>query len=157
MKNKISILNDVAVTYTLKAKRQRKSYKNITDSNLLSQYARDLFSSSLLVHEQFYAIFLNQQNQIVGNAMISSGGINNCLIDKRLIFKYAIETLASSIILCHNHPSGTLNPSETDITLTQTIAKGCNLLNLKLLDHLIFTEDSYYSFADSKSTALSLS
>ena len=79
---------------------------------------------------------------------MSKGGITGTLVDTRLVFKRAIELTATSIILCHNHPSGTLKPSASDISLTKKIKKGGEVLDIKILDHIIITEGSYYSFAD---------
>jgi len=79
---------------------------------------------------------------------MSKGGITGTLVDSRLIFKQALELSATGLILCHNHPSGTLKPSASDISLTNKIKKGGDVLDIKVLDHLIITEKEYYSFAD---------
>jgi len=95
-----------------------------------------------LQHEEFWIIYLNNANKI------HKGGITGTLVDTRLVFKRAIELIASSFILCHSHPSGTLKPSVSDISLTKKIKKGGEVLDIKILDHIIITEGSYYSFAD---------
>lgn len=142
-------ISDVAVTYELTAIRERKSFDSITDSLSVASYARNLFADSLLVSEKFYALFLNRRNEIVGNALIASGGIHSCVVDSRLIFRYAIGLLASNIIVCHNHPSGSTKPSGSDINLTKKLVEGGKLLDITVLDHLIITESTYYSFSDS--------
>ena len=101
-----------------------------------------------LPHEEFWIIFLNNANKIQLKTQMSKGGITGTLVDTRLIFKRALELAATGLILCHNHPSGTLKPSASDINLTNKIKKGGEVLDIKVLDHIIITEEKYYSFAD---------
>ena len=101
-----------------------------------------------LQHEEFWIIFLNNANKIQLKTQMSKGGITGTLVDTRLIFKQALELAATGLILCHNHPSGTLKPSSSDKQLTNKIKKGGDVLDIKVLDHLIITEKEYYSFAD---------
>ncbi len=101
-----------------------------------------------LQHEEFWIIFLNNANKIQLKTQMSKGGITGTLVDTRLIFKQALELAATGLILCHNHPSGTLKPSSSDKQLTSKIKKGGDVLDIKVLDHLIITEKEYYSFAD---------
>ena len=101
-----------------------------------------------LGHEEFWIIFLNNANKIQGKSQLSMGGITATLVDVRLIFKKAIECGATSIILCHNHPSGNLNPSYADMQLTEKIKSGGEVLDIKVLDHIIISDQGYYSFAD---------
>jgi len=101
-----------------------------------------------LQHEEFWILFLNNANKIQLKTQMSKGGITGTLVDTRLIFKQALELAATGLILCHNHPSGTLKPSTSDINLTNKIKKGGEILDIKVLDHLIITEKYYYSFAD---------
>lgn len=101
-----------------------------------------------LSHEEFWIIYLNNANKIQLKTQMSKGGITGTLVDARLVFKRALELSATSLILCHNHPSGTLKPSASDISLTNKIKKGGEVLDIKILDHIIVTENSYFSFAD---------
>lgn len=101
-----------------------------------------------LPHEEFWIIFLNNANKIQLKMQLSKGGITGTLVDTRLVFKRAIELSSTGIILCHNHPSGTLKPSTSDIHLTMKIKKGGEVLDIKVLDHVIITEKDYFSFAD---------
>ncbi|MCF6222534.1 MAG: DNA repair protein RadC [Flavobacteriaceae bacterium] len=101
-----------------------------------------------LSHEEFWIIYLNNANKIQLKTQMSKGGITGTLVDTRLVFKRALELSATSLILCHNHPSGTLKPSDSDISLTNKIKKGGAVLDIKILDHIIVTENSYFSFAD---------
>lgn len=101
-----------------------------------------------LMHEEFWVLFLNNSNKILDKKMISSGGHTGTAVDLRLVFKKALEISSTAIILSHNHPSGTLKPSLPDKKMTTNIQKAGNTLNIKVLDHVIITEKSYFSFAD---------
>ncbi|ALI98441.1 RadC family protein [Rufibacter tibetensis] len=101
-----------------------------------------------LPHEEFWIILLNRANTIMKKIQISTGGVAGTVADPKLIFKHALENLASAIILVHNHPSGQLKPSAADIALTKKLQEAGKVLDLPILDHLIFTDNSYYSFAD---------
>lgn len=101
-----------------------------------------------LPHEEFWVILLNRANVVMRSVSISRGGVAGTVADPKLIFKEALEQLASSIILVHNHPSGNRNPSAADIGLTRKLKEGGLLLDLPVLDHLIYTDHGYFSFAD---------
>lgn len=101
-----------------------------------------------LDHEEFWILLLNNANKMEFKWRLSVGGITATLVDVRLIYKKALEHGATSIILCHNHPSGNLQPSQSDIMLTKKVIKGGGILDIKVLDHIIVTECAYYSFAD---------
>lgn len=101
-----------------------------------------------LDHEEFWILLLNNANKLYYQWRLSMGGITATLVDVRLIYKKALEHGATSIILCHNHPSGNLQPSQSDIMLTQKVIKGGSILDIKVLDHIIVSEQGYYSFAD---------
>ena len=101
-----------------------------------------------LPHEEFWILYLNNSNHILLKQQLSKGGITGTLVDIRLVLKQALELNAVSIILAHNHPSGTLKPSEADKKLTQKLKKAAESLDIKVLDHLIITEKAYFSFAD---------
>tara|TARA_R110001632_G_scaffold10408_3_gene38567 strand:- start:288 stop:974 length:687 start_codon:yes stop_codon:yes gene_type:complete len=101
-----------------------------------------------LPHEEFWVLYLNNSNKVLSKDQISKGGITATIVDVRLLYKRALEISAVAIIICHNHPSGKTNPSEADKQLTQKIKEGGVSLDIKLLDHLIITEKSYFSFAD---------
>jgi DNA repair protein RadC len=101
-----------------------------------------------LSHEEFWILYLNNSNKIIKKNQLSKGGITGTLVDVRLVLKTALEYGATSLILCHNHPSGALKPSQADKDITQKLKKGAQSLDIKVLDHLIITEQSYFSFAD---------
>ena len=98
--------------------------------------------------EEFWAVFLNQSNRIVGKSRLSAGGINQSVVDVRILFKTALENLATGVVIAHNHPSGNLKPSQEDLKITKQICEAGKILNIQMLDHLIITQNSYLSFAD---------
>ncbi|WP_177761183.1 RadC family protein [Flavobacterium sp. I3-2] len=101
-----------------------------------------------LQNEEFWVLLLNNSNKIIQKIQLSKGGLTATLVDVRLLFKQALEHFATAIILVHNHPSGQLKPSEADKNITRKIADAGNVLEIKLLDHIIITEYDYFSFAD---------
>lgn len=101
-----------------------------------------------LSHEEFWVIYLNRGNRILEKKCLSKGGISGTVVDIRLILRGALECLASAIVICHNHPSGNLQPSTEDLHLTRKCKEAISLLDMRLLDHLIIFENSYYSFND---------
>jgi len=101
-----------------------------------------------LQHEEFWAIYLNNANKIVDKQQIAIGGVTSTTVDVRIVMRYAIEKLVSSIILVHNHPSGALQPSKCDTDLTAQIASAAKLFNIKIIDHIIVAGAKYFSFAD---------
>jgi len=101
-----------------------------------------------LPHEEFWILYLNNANRVEEKSQLSKGGITATLVDVRLIYKKALSRSATSIVLCHNHPSGNLVPSHSDKLLTEKIVRGGELLDIKVLDHLILSDSGYYSFAD---------
>ena len=101
-----------------------------------------------LEHEEFWVLYLNNANKVVSKKQIGKGGLTATLVDVRIIFKKAMELNSVGIIICHNHPSGKLKPSGADIELTNKIKAAASMLDIKLLDHLIISEKTYFSFAD---------
>ena len=101
-----------------------------------------------LPHEEFWALFLNRSNKIIDKFKISQGGVTETIVDGKLIYKEAVSHLASYVVLCHNHPSGSHTPSPQDNAITQHIKKGLEAIDIRLLDHVILTDGKYYSFAD---------
>jgi DNA repair protein RadC len=99
-------------------------------------------------HEEFWVLLLNRHNELIRPVQISSGGVAGTVVDPKIIFKHALEQLASALILVHNHPSGSLKPSEEDRKLTRKLREAGAVLDIPILDHLIFTDQAYLSFAD---------
>jgi len=101
-----------------------------------------------LPHEEFWVLLLNRGNIVLDKRCISMGGVSGTIADPKIIFKLAIDHLASAIILCHNHPSGNLLPSQADIQLTKQMVEAGNMLGIPVLDHLIISDKGFYSFTD---------
>ncbi|MGC9374467.1 MAG: RadC family protein [Bacteroidales bacterium] len=120
--------------------------KKITKSNDVFEFFQPLLGD--LPHEEFWILLLNRANRIIEKKKISQGGISGTIIDVKVILKHAIENLASSIILCHNHPSGNKAPSNADNTITHKLVDAGNLLDIKIMDHIIIADTDYYSYAD---------
>ncbi len=99
-------------------------------------------------YEEFWILLLNRGNKILRSICISQGGLSGTVADPKKIFKSALEQYAASVVLCHNHPSGNIRPSESDIRLTQKLKKAGSFLDLPVIDHIIIGENNYFSFAD---------
>ncbi|MFK7757605.1 MAG: DNA repair protein RadC [Flavobacteriales bacterium] len=122
---------------------QRKKITSSADVNEL--FHEDLASLS---HEEFHVLLLNQANKILKRVLISKGGMSSTLADPKVIFEAGLAAKASSIVLIHNHPSGNLKPSQSDMRLTKKLKAGGEVLDLPVIDHLIIAETGYFSFAD---------
>lgn len=122
----------------------------VASSSEINKIIRSIadFNNNIDIVEEVNILLLSRSNMIIGYANISKGGISSSIVDIRIVMKYAIDSLASSIILIHNHPSGNLHPSDSDKDITKKIKNACALLEIRLLDHIIITSDDYYSFAD---------
>jgi DNA repair protein RadC len=119
---------------------------SVTSSTAAFEIIRPVLSD--LPHEEFWLIVLDRGNRLIDRVPVSRGGLHGTVADPKIIFKEAIERRAASIILCHNHPSGQLRPSEEDILLTRKLTNGALLLDITVQDHLIIGANGYYSFAD---------
>lgn len=137
-----------AVEYTIKATKQDFSIAKIRSAEDAFNFAKQFYFDDINIYESCFIMLLNHASNVMGYAKISQGGICSTMVDVRLIAKYAIDTLSTSVILVHNHPSGYLNPSYEDDKLTNAVNKGLELLNIKLIDHLIISEERYYSYAE---------
>lgn len=98
--------------------------------------------------EEFWAILLNNNNKVIHVSQLTQGGISQSIVDVRILYKTALDHFSTGIIIAHNHPSGSLKPSREDINITQKIKEAGNTLSIQLLDHIIVTQDSYFSFSD---------
>ena len=101
-----------------------------------------------LPHEELWALFLNRSNRIINKQKLSQGGTSETTFDMKILLKYAVNDLASGIVLCHNHPSGNLRPSQADDQLTRRVSQAVKMLDIRLFDHLIIAENRYYSYSD---------
>jgi DNA repair protein RadC len=118
----------------------------ITSSKVIFELMQPIIGE--LPHEEFWIVYLNNSNKVITKTQLSKGGITGTVVDIRIAFKMALEIGATSIVLCHNHPSGSLKPSEADKQITQKLKRAGESLEITILDHVIITETSYFSFVD---------
>ena len=131
---------------------KRRQLENVKERATITS-SKDVFTLMQpvlgdLEHEEFWVLFLDNSNKVVAKRQISKGGLTATVVDVRLLYKSALELVSVAIIVCHNHPSGKLQPSAADKHITQKIKQAGVTLDIKLLDHLIITEKAYFSFAD---------
>ncbi|TDE00184.1 RadC family protein [Flavobacterium sandaracinum] len=141
----------ISIIAALELGRRRRSedaveLKKITSSKIIFEIMQPIIGE--LPHEEFWIIYMNNSNKVIAKSQLSKGGITGTLVDVRIVFKTALEMGATALILCHNHPSGTLIPSDADKQITRKLKLAGDSLEIKVLDHLIVTENSYFSFAD---------
>ncbi|WP_339626354.1 DNA repair protein RadC [uncultured Winogradskyella sp.] len=141
----------ITITAALELGRRRRletvvQLEKITSSRSVFELMHPILGE--LPHEEFWILYLNNSNKVIQKNQLSKGGITGTLVDVRLVLKNALEVGAIALILCHNHPSGTLKPSQADKDITQKLKNAAQSLDIKVLDHLIVTEKAYFSFAD---------
>lgn len=143
-----SQVNEIKVSY--KERIPSPFWQKISSSKDAAEMVFEHWDKQTIqVHESFKIILLNNSNKVKGIYLVSKGGITGTLVDLRILFAVVLKSLSVAIILTHNHPSGTLKASEADRNITQKIKKAAELLDIKLLDHLIIVPDgNYFSFAD---------
>jgi len=140
----VNYVNEIQVLY--KPRLDLTPLTKIVSSTEIVTFLNTIWTDDIEYRERFYAVYLNRQNKILGYYLISIGGCSGTVVDTKMIFQPAINFHASSVILAHNHPSGNRNPSVQDIRLTKRIVEAGKLLEIPILDHVILTVDSYYSF-----------
>ena len=134
--------------YTLKKLQTEFPQEKITSSKGASEFIRQFYSDDIGIFESMVLVTLNNDNQTTGFMKISQGGITGTVVDVRIIAKYAIDNLATGIVLAHNHPSGKLHVSDADIQITKKVNEAMKLFDVQVLDHIILTETAYLSFQD---------
>lgn len=149
--NGIGEAKAITITAALELGRRRKFEDAVKQEKITS--SRDVYDIMQpvlgeLSHEEFWVIYLNNSNKVLQKQQLSKGGITGTLVDVRLVLKQALEVGATALVLCHNHPSGTLKASEADKKITQKLKTAGLSLDIKVLDHIIVTEKAYFSFAD---------
>jgi DNA repair protein RadC len=120
----------------------------IKSSEGACDFIKQFYGDDIEIFESSFILLLNRANATIGYAKISQGGLTGTVMDPRLIAKYAVESLAVSIILAHNHPSGNLNPSQQDIDITKKIKEGLKMLDINVFDHIILSSTGYYSLLE---------
>jgi DNA repair protein RadC len=141
-------VNEITISYSGNIK--AKSYPKITSSRDAAALLFEHWDkNNIELQESFKLLLLNNSNKVKGIYTLSTGGITGTLVDIRLVFAVALKSVTTSLVISHNHPSGTLRPSEADKALTQKIKRAGEFLDIKVLDHLILNPDGdYFSFAD---------
>lgn len=147
----IGVAKAITIAAALELGRRRRVeeaivLEQITSSKAVFELMQPIIGE--LPHEEFWVLYLNNANKIIYKSQISKGGITGTLVDSRIIFKIAFEYNATAIILLHNHPSGKLKPSQADLNLTKNLQQASKSLEIQILDHIIITENHYFSFAD---------
>ncbi len=147
----IGMAKAISVIAALELGRRRKvddilNKKKITTSHEVYEYFQPLMGD--ISHEEFWVLMLNRANKIIERQKISQGGMAGTVIDVKIIFRKALEARASSIILCHNHPSGNTSPSKSDIEITKKLYDAGKTMDISILDHVILSDHDYFSFAD---------
>lgn len=137
---------EIRVSYKDKVKASER-FKVSTSFDVVKIF-KNAFKDCMQHHEESYAIFLNQANRVIGITPISKCGISETMVDIRIVMQIALKVCATGLVFSHNHPSGNLNPSESDVKLTRILKHAGELLNIRLIDHIIMTEEYHYSFAD---------
>jgi DNA repair protein RadC len=113
-----------------------------------SEFIRKFYSDDIGIFESFFILLLNNNMETIAYAKISQGGVVATFVDSKIIAKYCLDSLAQFIILAHNHPSGNLTPSSQDIKITEKIKEVLNIIDVQVIDHIILSEEGYYSFSD---------
>ena len=144
--NPLFEIAEVSISY--KFGKYTAERNKISSSSSAYEICREVAKDHIEHYECFYIMMLNNSNKVLGISKLSQGGITGTLVDMRIMFQNLIKANATAFIMFHNHPSGTLSPSGADKSLTQKSKKAAETLDIKLLDHLIITTESYFSFAD---------
>lgn len=142
----MNTLSEISINY--KPNIKLSELPKVTTSRDAESQFRALWSDKMQHVEEMYIMLLNRANKVLGYSLISKGGISTTVVDLKIIFQIALKSNASSIILSHNHPSGNLKPSDADIRITKNVREAGKILEIPLLDHLIITDEAFFSFAD---------
>lgn len=142
----LRMIHEVTVEY--KPSYKQSELTKISDVNESVSFLRAIWEDDILYRERFYMLMLNRQNKVIGFTLISIGGSSSCIVDVKMIMQSAILTHSCGIIIAHNHPSGNLKPSNPDLAITKQVKEACKIFDFALVDHIILTENSYYSFAN---------
>lgn len=145
------VVREIDITF----KEKKLFDKTVLSSSDAYRFIRDIIFEGMEVQEHFVVLYTNQSNQIIGYYRHSKGTINSTQVDIQLVMAVALKTLSKGMIVSHNHPSGSLRPSEADRRMTRVLKEAAQVFSIVLLDHIIATANGYYSFADSGESSLS--
>ena len=140
-------VSEIQLIYKSKVKASQRPHVS-TSFDAYQIFRQNWDENKIEFVEQFKILFLNRANKVLGIFELSTGGVSGTIADPKLVFAAALKANASNIILCHNHPSGSTKPSRADEQLTQKIKEAASFFDIKVLDHIIVSEEGYYSFAD---------
>jgi DNA repair protein RadC len=148
-KKNIMNIPEIKISLSFDKKVKKSELRTITGAESCVDVLREVFNKDTFDWtEEVVMLCLNRANKVVGFYKVSSGGLSSCILDPRVIFTIALNCGATSIILSHNHPSGNTTPSVQDKDITKKIKEAGKLLDIGLLDHIILTDDNYYSFME---------
>ena len=136
------------VEYKLSANKCEFEQKKIMSSSDVYDYAKQFYSDDLLIYESSFIVLINRANKVLGYAKISQGGVAGTVVDTKIVEKYAIESLCAGVFFVHNHPSGNVKPSMEDKLITDKLKKALSLFDIKLVDSVIISDGSFFSFCD---------
>lgn len=140
-------ISEISLSY--KPSAQSRNMNPIQSSKDAYRILKDLFNPDLIcAREEFIVVYLNNSGRVLGHFKAFTGGVASVTCDMKIILGVGLKSLASSIILSHNHPSGNLKPSKNDLNMTKRILKACQVLDIQLFDHIVISEAGYFSFAD---------
>ena len=137
---------EISINY--KPLRKLSEVKQVIKSKDAADFFRSIWSDRIHFLEEFYMLMLNRNKRILGYLLISVGGTTGTVVDTKIVFQGALKANANSIIVCHNHPSGNLSPSEQDIKLTRNLKEAGKIMDIQVLDHVILSAEGYFSFSD---------
>lgn len=144
-----SDIPEIKISVSFDKKLKKSECFKITSSQSVYEVLKRVFDADTIDwREEFIILCLNNSNRVTGFYKLSSGGMTGTLVDVRMAYTVALNCLATSIIVAHNHPSGALTPSEADKAITKKLKQAGELMDIKLLDHVIVTDESYFSFSD---------
>lgn len=140
----------ISIVAALELGARRRTEEVVREKIMTSGDIFSLMSGRLsdLSHEEFWVVLLNRANMVIGTKLIGKGGVSGTVADPKLVFKEALDAKASSVVVVHNHPSGNLQPSQADKTLTEKLKQGGLFLEIYVVDHIIVADNRYFSFAD---------
>lgn len=142
-----SSISEIKIRYTNKTPARKRI--SVTTSQQAASVLKSSWDIDLIeAQEEFKVLLLNNANQVLGIQSLSKGSATGTVVDGKIMFSVALKAFATKIIMCHNHPSGNLTPSAADIDMTAKYKSAARLLDIQLIDHIILTKESYYSFAD---------
>ncbi len=141
----LNVISEITVSYSPKVKNSDRAV--ITSSQKVYELVHSNWPE-INIREEMKVLFLNRANKVLGIYELSKGGISGTVVDVRLLFAAALKALCCNIILVHNHPSGNLKPSDADVRITNKVREGAKLLDITVHDHLIISDEGYYSFSD---------